>query len=271
MAIIPSFFMNAVVSLGVKRPEQEPLWIGTGFLAGRKERDDPSQSTVYIITNKHVVRDQKLLYVRFNNADRSGVTDLPMPLEDNGVRLYTGHPFENTDVVAIKILPQIILEHHLQLNFIDPDDHGFTLREMQNSGIEEGSLIYALGFPMNLVGDAIKAPICRLGCISRIADAFIAPDLAEKFIVDAPVFPGNSGGPIICRPEMMSIQGTPHNSTAGLIGILSAYIPYRDELISQQTKKTLMIREENSGLTVVHPVDRIKEVIELEWERGIRS
>lgn len=28
-----------------------------------------------------------------------------------------------------------------------------------------------------------------------------------------------------------------------------------------------MIQEENSGLTIVHPVDRIKEVVELEWIR----
>ena len=28
-----------------------------------------------------------------------------------------------------------------------------------------------------------------------------------------------------------------------------------------------MIQEENSGLTIVHPVDRIKEVVEIEWER----
>lgn len=28
-----------------------------------------------------------------------------------------------------------------------------------------------------------------------------------------------------------------------------------------------MIQEENSGLTNVHPVDRIKEVVELEWRR----
>ena len=28
-----------------------------------------------------------------------------------------------------------------------------------------------------------------------------------------------------------------------------------------------MIQEENSGLTIVHPVDRIKEVVEIEWAR----
>ena len=28
-----------------------------------------------------------------------------------------------------------------------------------------------------------------------------------------------------------------------------------------------MIQTENSGLTIVHPVDRIKEVVEIEWQR----
>ena len=121
---------------------------------------------------------------------------------------------------------------------------------------------------MNLVNDKVKAPICRLGCIARVADAFLDAQKTEMFLVDAQTFPGNSGGPIISRPEHMSIEGTPQNGSANLIGILSAYIPYRDTLVSQQTKQAVMIREENSGLTIVHPVDRIREVVELEWERA---
>ena len=39
-------------------------------------------------------------------------------------------------------------------------------------------------------------------------------------------------------------------------------------MVSQQTGQPVMIREENSGLTIVHPVDRIKEVIEIEWQRN---
>lgn len=120
---------------------------------------------------------------------------------------------------------------------------------------------------MNLV-DVIKTPICRLGCISRVTDAFIKEQENPTFLVDAQTFPGNSGGPIISRPESMSISGTPANNNANLIGILSAYITYRDTLVSQQTGQNIMIREENSGLTIVHPVDRIKEVVELEWERA---
>lgn len=65
----------------------------------------------------------------------------------------------------------------------------------------------------------------------------------------------------------MSLLGTSSNFNANLIGILSAYIPYKDVMISQQTQEIRMVQTENSGLTVVHPVDRIKEVVLLEWDR----
>lgn len=42
---------------------------------------------------------------------------------------------------------------------------------------------------------------------------------------------------------------------------------YRDILISQQTQETKMVQTENSGLTIVYPVDRIKEVVLLDWNR----
>lgn len=268
MAIIPPFFMDAVVALGTDLSSNKKHWVGTGFLVGRKEQGDPTKSTVYIITNKHVVKDQQQLFVRFNNSGTAGVKDLPMYLRDkNGNLMYSQHPVQEVDIVAIQILPQVIIDNHLSLHFIDLDDHALTLEKMRNTGVDEGGLVYALGFPMNIVNDVVKAPICRLGCISRVADAFINPQSAKMFLVDAQTFPGNSGGPIVSRPDIISIDGTPKNASANLIGILSAYIPYRDTLVSQQTRQAIMIREENSGLTVVHPVDRIKEVVELEWER----
>lgn len=268
MATIPPFFRDAVVALGIQIPNGKKHWIGTGFLVGRQETDDSSKFTVYIITNKHVIQNQGILLVRFNNNTESGVQDLPMQLHNGKCLLYSAHPNDNVDIVAIQIVPSVITKNNLSLNFFDLKNHALTLADMQKTGVDEGSLVYAMGFPMNLVDDKIKAPICRLGCISRVADAFSNSQNASCFLVDAQTFPGNSGGPIISRPESMSIAGTPSNSTADLIGILSAYIPYRDTLVSSQTSQTVMIREENSGLTIVHPVDRIKEVVELEWQRN---
>lgn len=268
MAIIPSVFMDAVVALGIERPDKSKYWVGTGFLVGRKEESDPTQSTVYIITNKHVVNNQKLLYVRFNSNGEVGVKDLPMSLVDkDNIPIYSKHLVEDVDIVAIQIIPQVILDNKLSLSFFDLQNHALTLDQMKATGVDEGCLIYSLGFPMNLVNNSVKAPICRLGCISRVADAFVNPATTKLFLVDAQVFPGNSGGPIVSRPEHISIEDTPHNTSANLIGILSAYIPYRETLYSRQTGQDRMIQEENSGLTIVHPVDRIKEVIEMEWQR----
>jgi len=268
MAIIPNFFMNSVVALGLQKEDGSKVWIGTGFLVKRKETFNPTESTVYIITNKHVVCNQTLLFVRFNNVDGRGVKDLPLTLKDELEKNYSEHPLPDSDVVAIEILPNVILKNHLNLSAIDIDDHALSLSQMEETGVSEGSLVYSLGFPMNLVGDITKAPICRLGCISRIADAFLKKDDAQMFLVDAQVFPGNSGGPIISRPEFVSIEGTPSNRKANLIGVLSSFITYRNVMVSKQTGREMMVQEENSGLTVVHPVDRIREVVEIEYARG---
>lgn len=267
MSIIPYFFMNAVVALGIDHTDGEKHWIGTGFIVGRKETDDPNLSTYYIITNKHVIKHQRYVYVRFNSLEGSLVKDYRVDLYDNaGSPMFSAHPHDKTDVIAFQILPQTLINDKSIWGAFDLADHALTLEQMQATGVDEGSLVYALGFPMDLV-DPIKVPICRLGCISRITDTFLLKKGTPIFLVDAQTFPGNSGGPIVSRPEHMSIGGTPNNTSANLIGILSAYIPYRETLYSRQTGRDRMIQEENSGLTIVHPVDRIKEVVELEWER----
>lgn len=267
MAIIPNFFLNAVVALGIDGVDSEKHWIGTGFIVGRKEFADPTLSTYYIITNKHVIEHQRFVYVRFNSLGGTLVKDYRVNLyDDAGAPIFSAHPHDKTDIIALQILPQTLINDKSIWGAFDLSDHALTLEQMQATGVDEGSLVYALGFPMDLV-DPIKVPICRLGCISRVTDAFLLKKGTPIFLVDAQTFPGNSGGPIVSRPEHMAVDGTPCNTSANLIGILSAYIPYRETLYSRQTGRDRMIQEENSGLTIVHPVDRIKEVVELEWDR----
>jgi len=61
----------------------------------------------------------------------------------------------------------------------------------------------------------------------------------------------------------MAISGTKAYSKASLIGMVSGYVPYQDVAYSLQTKRPRVIFEENTGLAVVVPVDRIAEVVEL--------
>ena len=89
-----------------------------------------------------------------------------------------------------------------------PLEEAFTIENMKQRGVFEGDLVYSLGYPLNLVNTSQKNPICRLGCISRISDLYI-PGIPEvNFLVDAQSFPGNSGGPVILRPELTPVKGS---------------------------------------------------------------
>ena len=181
MAVIPQFFMDAVVSLGILLPTGNKVWIGTGFLVGRKESNNPDSSTVFIITNKHVVENQKYLLVRFNFTEINGVKDLKLPLVDeNNKPIFSAHTNSNVDVVAIMINPNYIISNHLKLSFFILGDHSITLDEMKNTGVSEGSLVYALGFPVNLVHDVVKADD---GEFTLFLDALVLDRLGEHWQV----------------------------------------------------------------------------------------
>ena len=263
MGGIEKRFLNSVVALGVSAPipkdQNRKHWVGTGFLAGF-HRDDNDE--VYLITNKHVVQDQKTLFIRFNTLDGAPANDFPFQIKDEkGLIQFSFHPNLQTDIVAVSLNLDFLKSSNSSFDFYDLEKDVYTLEQMEKDQLHEGSLVFALGFPMNLVDQDRQYPICRLGCISRISNAFDVEN-AVDFLVDAQTFPGNSGGPIISRAECATSK-----QKMGLLGIVRAYIPYQEALYSMQTGRQRSMMEENSGLTVVHPVDRILEVVKYEQER----
>src|SRR5690606_36629166 len=126
--------------------------------------------------------------------------------------------------------------------------------------MHEGDGVYIIGFPMGLIGAHRNYAIVRGGCVARIRDSLAGT--ASTFLVDSFIFPGNSGGPVVAKPEVMSITGTQALGSAKLTGIITGYLPYRDVAVSQQTQRPRIIFEENSGLAQVLPVDRVREAVE---------
>lgn len=265
MSMIPKNYINSVLSIGEIMPNGLHRWFASAFIVGKKIDSKPNRWNIYLITNKHVVDGYDTVVLRFNSKDGSGVKDMPCTLKVGNVECFSRHPSKDIDVVACKLHGGNV-QSVANLSWFDIDDNALTLSQMKSSGVDEGCFVYAIGFPMGIVSDRIKAPIVRLGCISKIEDAFGGIG-DSSYYVDAQVFPGNSGGPIVSRPELASVGNTNHNERANLIGIVNSYIPYTDRLISSQTGKTIMVHRENSGLTNVFPVDRIKEVIQIEGER----
>src|SRR5258706_15891953 len=90
-------------------------------------------------------------------------------------------------------------------------------------------------FRLALLAPSRQYVICRGGVIARIRDYLEGK--ASDFLVDATVFPGNSGGPVILCPAALAIQGTKPISKADLIGVVKSYVPYSDLAVSSQTRK----------------------------------
>jgi S1-C subfamily serine protease len=130
---------------------------------------------------------------------------------------------------------------------------------MKNIEVTEGDSVFALGYPIGNVGKTRQYVILRGGVISRIHD--LLEGFSSDYIIDAPVFPGNSGGPVIIKPEYIHIEGTQSHTQSRLIGLVKSYIPYSDVAISPQTGRPRVVFEENTGLTNVEPVDYIVETI----------
>jgi S1-C subfamily serine protease len=163
------------------------------------------------------------------------------------------------DLAATSIDVDYLRAHNLRLNFFRNDDHSWTIDQMKDAGVSEGDGVFVLGYPMGLVNDVWQTAVCRTGCIARIQDVLNTG--GGDFLIDASIFPGNSGGPVVIQPESTAIVGTQGIDKANLIGVIQSYLPYQDLAVSAQTGQPRIIFDENSGLAPVIPVDRLNELM----------
>ena len=270
MALIPEEFLNSVVAIGQATPDGKKKWIGTGFIYAHfvKKIDERQKNYVFfLVTNRHVIQNRDSIIVRFNSNEDDNSKDLKIPLNKEDQPIWTGHPNDKIDVAVLKINMQLIQDRGLRPGFFRSDDHVMDSTEMKNAGILEGDFIYALGYPMGIVTKERQYVLVRSGIVSRIRDLY--DDRSKEFIVDAFVFPGNSGGPVLSKPEAVGIKGTGISKSSSLIGIVKGYIPYKDVAASQQTGRPRVIFEENTGLTSVIPVDSIQKTIAEDLKKSI--
>ncbi|WP_242903469.1 serine protease [Lysobacter sp. CFH 32150] len=224
------------------------------------EGEEKRYST-FLVTNKHVLNGKDNIIVRFGNSDHSGVLDYPVQLQDANGAIWIGHPAPDIDVAAISINAHVLRRDTAAFEFFSLDKNAVGIAEMRSMGVSEGDGVFVLGFPMGIVAEQTMFVIARAGCIARVRD--VLNSHASAFLIDANIFPGNSGGPVVISPELASITGTQAIHRSALIGIVKSYVPYQDVAISKQTGNARVIFEENSGLALVETVDSIRTAVEL--------
>ena len=264
MALIPPFFLDCVVAIGIDVGEGKRRWVASGFLYGHflsKVDEETNQYRTYLVTNRHVLEGQKVVYLRFN--PREAVPAREYTLQFEGVEnpaAYVPHSDPDIDLAVVQINVNTLDKDGIQFSYFMSDRHVADRKSLEELGFTEGDFGYILGFPMGLVGAERSFVIVRQGAIARIRDYLAGA--SKELLMDCMIFPGNSGGPVVTKPEAMSIQGTKSQSAAYLIGVVAGYIPYRDVLKSRQTNEDRMIVVENSGLSSIVPVQYLIDLIQ---------
>ena len=268
MALLPPFFLDTVVAIGKGDDPKKRRWIGTGFLYGdRVQHTDNREKNghIWLITNKHVLKESEKIYIKFNSATAPDSKDYPVRLVVDGRPQWIGHQDDDTDVAAMLIDPGVLDSEDRKYQIVLSDKHVMDKQAMANQGVTEGDRVFVLGFPMGLVAPERQYVICRGGVFGRLRDYL--DNSRKDYLVDVPVFPGNSGGPVITCPSAIAIEGTKSVVKADLVGVVKGYIPYEDVAISMQTGKPRVVFQENSGLTAVEGTQAVIETVDLAEKR----
>jgi hypothetical protein len=146
---------------------------------------------LWLITNKHVLNELKEVFIKLNSATEPNSTDYRVELiAKNGKARWIGHEDEETDVAAIFLNAGFLAAEKCYYSFIRSDQHVLARDKMATDRITEGDLVFVLGFPMGLVASDRQYVICRSGSFARVRDYL--EKRTKDYLVDVPVFPGNS-------------------------------------------------------------------------------
>lgn len=149
MALIPPQFLDCVLAIGFGDDPATRKFAATGFLYGRHAQAD--DYNVFLITNRHVFAGEASAWLRFNPKGGAAAREYFIRLNDEaGEPAWSGT--DGVDLAAIGINANMLLEHGIRFSFFQSDKHVLTLDEAKASGVSEGDGVFALGFPMGLVG-----------------------------------------------------------------------------------------------------------------------
>ena len=271
MSLIPPHYLNSVMSIEVENKDDQGVLqkksIATGFLVGKpvgESKENGASYRLFIVTNRHVYQNQKTrelrkeVFFRFNTLDNKSHYFRANLLKDDGSPLWLMHKDEKIDLAVLPINATAITDAKINFYFFKENDL-FYAKDFSIKNISTGDGLFVLGFPMRISGKARNFVIVRQGIIARVDEEVLGEGF---FYIDASAYPGNSGGPVIHKPEVVAITGTQSNSSAGLIGVISSGETYSDVAISQQTGEPRIIFTEQTGLVRVVPTELIFEIID---------
>ena len=222
---------------GQTNPTTQRVWDGTGFFVQTAE-------ALYVVTASHVAKKDYDLHARvpvlLPVTGKVQVMELRLPRERWVHHPQVGSASTRGVDVAVMRIPQLPIGQLVVLQYCPQNCPEKAFNQLDKDP-EPPLQVMVFGFPLD-IGLQLKEPrpMGRQGIVALRADEeFIQVEgkFAERraFLVDAKIFPGNSGSPIVAIP--------PLSDRVHLVGLVIAANP-------------------NLDFAVAEPVSRIRETVD---------
>ena len=219
---------------------------------------------MFLVTNRHVFDNKQNVYLRFNKKDGKSVAINQGLFFPNGEQRWLAHKNKKVDLALLNISPEVLTQNGIDYDFFAEDNFAYH-KDFKKTGIEVGDEIYVIGFPLGLSGNIQNYPCAKYGILSRLDNELVKND--KSFLVDASIFPGNSGGPVVLKPTNTALTGTTAVTNTHLLGVVKGYLLYEEQLYSLQSNppRAVSLARENSGLAQVVPMDFARQIFNV-WK-----
>lgn len=193
--------------------------VGTAFLIDAS-RPVGSPRTV-LVTAHHVLEGMAASEARVGwriEMPGGGWRFAPEPLrirDESGAPIWTRHPERDIAVMEISA-PPVFARAAIPLGWLAGRD------DLDRWQVGPGDELLTLGYPRGYSSNTAGFPILRTG---QIASWPLTPvERFPVFLIDFPVFPGNSGGPVFWTPAARKLPGTVQPGHPFIAGVLTSEV-----------------------------------------------
>ena len=209
--------MDATIQIGGPSINAGKETCGSGFFIGGPSNQTSETSQYTFVTAAHVLEsirgDNARFAIRLKRDDQVVRTVVTVPIRKSGIRLYAKHP--NADISVMRVtLPNN--NAHAMVNWpaLATDEVFAKL------GIHPGDEMFAVGYPLCRTANPQGYPMLRRGVVGT--PIHVPGAALTSFLLDVPVFEGNSGGPVYFDYSDRMIggvsgQGLAHRYIAGVV------------------------------------------------------